>query len=148
MLISLIVMLGWQLKMAAAIPYGDTPWTGRDIRSDQFTDKTEEDMFQNWYSYHAKKRGLNPNPDDGGHHYDYRSAYKSGANPDETGHWPSEFKTAGHPNLIVQSDVAGQLVNTKTGERFWNPQYHDVSMNQLFDLTKRPPMIKAARPRR
>lgn len=130
--------------MAAAIPY-----PGRDIRSDQFTDPMEESMFQGWYGYHAKKRGLNPDPDDGGHHYDYRSAYKSGASPDNTGHWPSEFKTLGHPDLIVDSDVAGQFVNTKTGEKIWNPAYYGTgNFEALFDPTKRPKMLNPARPRR
>ena len=148
MLLSLI--LGWQFEAMAnvAAPYsGDTPWNQRDIRSDKFTDSMEEDMFQNWFGYHAKKRGLNPNPDDGAHHYDYRAAYKVGVSPDDTGHWPSAHKTIGHPNLIMQSDVPGQLVNTKTEERFWNPVYHGTGdMEALFNLNKRPPMI--ARPGR
>jgi|WetSurMetagenome_2_1015567.scaffolds.fasta_scaffold39852_2 hypothetical protein len=131
--------------MATATPYGWSPSNQTDTYSGKFTDPMEEEMFQSWYGYHAKKRGLNPDPDDGGHFYDYRAAYKAGINPDETGHWSSEFKLAGHPNLIVQSDVPGQLVNTKTGERFWNPQYHDVPFEQLFDLSERP---KLARPKR
>lgn len=68
-----------------------------------------EEDFKNWYAGHAKKLKLNPNPDDPQHFYDYRAAFKAGATPDETGHWPSQFKTEGHPRMIVDG------VNTKTG---------------------------------
>ena len=132
--------------MAAAIPHGDTPYNTYDPRSDTFSDPTEEEMFQSWFKAHAKKRGLNPDPNADGHHYDYRAAYKAGVGPSPDGHWPSNFKYLGHPDLVVQSDVPGQLVNTKTGERMWNPQYHDVKFDKLFDLENRPPMI--AKPRR
>ncbi|MCK4240827.1 MAG: hypothetical protein KAX30_04330 [Candidatus Atribacteria bacterium] len=71
----------------------------------------KKDNFQDWYANHAQKLGLNPNPDDPRHHYDYRAAYKVGAMPDKTGHWPSKFKTEGHPRMIVDG------VNTKTGEK-------------------------------
>jgi len=72
--------------------------------------KVDEAAFQQWYSAVAGKQGLNPNPDDPQHFYDYRAAYAAGASPDATGHWPSQFKMEGHPNLIVNG------VNTKTGE--------------------------------
>lgn len=132
--------------MPTAIPHGDTPYNTYDVRSNTFSDPVEEDMFQNWFKFHAKKRGLNPDPDAGEHHYDYRAAYKAGVSPDSTGHWSSEFKSIGHPDLVVQSDVPGQLVNTKTGERMWNPKYHDVVLERLFDLSSRPPMV--AKPRK
>lgn len=71
----------------------------------------EESKFQDWYSSIAKERGLNPNPDDPLHFYDYRAAFKAGEGPDETGHWPSEFKLEGHPRMVLDG------VNTKTGEK-------------------------------
>ncbi|MFN3075934.1 MAG: hypothetical protein ABT940_03445 [Alphaproteobacteria bacterium] len=71
--------------------------------------KGSEAEFRAWYSGHAKKLGLSQNPDDPLHYYDYRAAWAAGAAPDTSGHWPSEFKLAGHPNLIV----AG--VDTRTG---------------------------------
>lgn len=44
--------------------------------------------------------------------YDYDAARKAGiTRPDASGHWPSEFKKEGHPNLIVGG------FNTKTGKR-------------------------------
>jgi len=70
--------------------------------------------FESWYAGIAERYGLDPNPDDPMHQYDYRAAYEAGFEPDDDGHWPSEFKKAGHPTLIKEVD--GQLVNTKTGE--------------------------------
>jgi hypothetical protein len=69
-----------------------------------------EDAFQKWYAQHAAERGLNPNPDDPQHFYDYRAAFLSGAAPDESGHWPSKFKTEGHPRMVLDG------INTKTGK--------------------------------
>jgi hypothetical protein len=69
----------------------------------------DEGAFRSWYAGHANRWGLNPNPDDPKHFYDYRSAYKAGASPDDTGHWPSDFKLEGHPRMYVKG------VNTKTG---------------------------------
>ncbi len=61
----------------------------------------DEQAFRAWYSSHAAKLGLNPNPDDPRHHYDYRAAYRAGASPDKKGHWPSQFKAPDHPNRYV-----------------------------------------------
>ena len=73
----------------------------------------EEKEFQSWYQGWSKKLGLNPDPDDPQHFYDYRAAFRGGAEPTvESGwHWPSEFKREGHPRMIVDG------VNTKTGAR-------------------------------
>ena len=60
-----------------------------------------EVRFRQWYADQARKRELNPDPDDPRQFYDYRAAYRAGAAPDESGHWPSDFKKDGHPNLIV-----------------------------------------------
>ena len=70
----------------------------------------DENAFQSWYGSHAKTLGLNPNPDDPRHFYDYRAAYQAGAEPVSDGHWPSQFKLEGHPRTIIDG------VNTKTGE--------------------------------
>ena len=66
----------------------------------------QEISFRHWYQRWAKIMGLDPNPDDPRHHYDYRAAYLAGAEPtvqkeDNKFHWPSEFKGEGHPNLFV-----------------------------------------------
>ena len=74
------------------------------------TKKTEKD-FKEFYAKHAKKHGLNPNPDDPKHHYNYRAAYAAGASPDKTGHWPSQFKEKSHPNRYVDG------VDTITGKK-------------------------------
>lgn len=70
----------------------------------------DEEEFKKWYAEHAVKQGLAPDPDDPRHFYDYRAAFAAGAAPDETGHWPSQFKTEGHPRMVIDG------VNTKTGE--------------------------------
>lgn len=70
-----------------------------------------ESEFQSWYEDMARRYDLNPNPDDPQQFYDYRSAFKAGASPDATGHWPSTFKKPGHPNMVVGG------FNVQTGER-------------------------------
>jgi hypothetical protein len=65
------------------------------------------DGFKAWYARHAKKWGLNPDPDS--QPYDYRAAWRAGAGPDKQGHWPSRFKLKGHP-----TEVVGR-VNVRTG---------------------------------
>lgn len=70
----------------------------------------EDDRFRAWYAAQAKRWGLDPNPDDPEHRYDYRAAFAAGLGPDpKTGHWPSEFKADDHPNRYVG------LIDTKTG---------------------------------
>lgn len=72
--------------------------------------------FNTWYAKRAKKYGLDPNPDDPRHFYDYRAAYKAGADIDpETKHWPSQFKKPGHPNRYVNGvdTITGKKVNKK-----------------------------------
>ena len=70
----------------------------------------DEQAFQQWYSNYAGQQGLDPNPDDPRHFYDYRGAFASGAQPDASGHMPSQFKTEGHPRMVIDG------VNTKTGQ--------------------------------
>ena len=69
----------------------------------------DEQAFQSWYSEQASKTGINPNPDDPQHFYDYRGAFSAGATPGLDGHWPSQFKKEGHPRMVLDG------VNTKTG---------------------------------
>ena len=86
----------------------------------------DEKKFQKWYTGHAKTLGLNPDPDDPKHYYDYRAAYEAGAIPDKTGHWPSTYKKEGHPRMIVNG------VNTKTGE----PVGFDESFDEAVKKVK------------
>lgn len=81
----------------------------------------DEEQFRSWYGGMAEKHGLAPDPDDPKHFYDYRKAFTAGAAPDETGHWPSEFKKKGHPRQIVKG------IDTTTGERvFPETEYDDI----------------------
>jgi len=73
--------------------------------------RTDEAAFRNWYASVAKLQGLNPDPDAPEQFYDYRAAFRAGAKPDATGHWPSDFKKPGHPNMVVGG------FNVQTGER-------------------------------
>lgn len=69
----------------------------------------DEEIFKKWYSDYSSRMGLDPNPDDPQHFYDYRGAFAAGAQPDAHGHMPSQFKVEGHPRMIIDG------VNTKTG---------------------------------
>jgi hypothetical protein len=71
----------------------------------------DDAAFRRWYMEQSKRHGLSPDPDDPKQMYDYRAAFRAGVQPDATGHWPSDFKKAGHPNEIVGG------FNTRTGER-------------------------------
>jgi hypothetical protein len=66
----------------------------------------EEANFQRWYRVWADSAGLDPDPDNPLHKYDYRGAFLAGAKPeidpgDGLYHWPSEFKADDHPNRFV-----------------------------------------------
>lgn len=91
-------------------PGGDIPTAA----TPPFGDPTKEAAFQQWYQAKAQQLGLDPNPDNPRHQYDYRAAFEAGAGTeigsDGLPHWPSEFKLRGHPNLVVD----GRL--TPTGE--------------------------------
>jgi len=79
------------------------------IRTRHQLEPEDEIRFQEWYKKHAKKWGLDPDPDAFEHKYDYRGAYLNGVEPDETGHWASAFKDPDHPNRFVDG------VDTITG---------------------------------
>lgn len=86
------------------LPFTLTPPTQIDA------ELASERQFRQWYSGHASRLGLNPNPDDPRHFYDYRAAFRAGARPDAQGHWPSQFKREGHPRLVIGG------VDTRTGQ--------------------------------
>jgi hypothetical protein len=78
---------------------------GRPQQSTQ-TSRFDEGAFQKWYAGKASLTGINPNPDDPAHKYDYRKAYTAGIEPkidpgDGKYHWSSEFKADDHPNRYV-----------------------------------------------
>ncbi len=86
----------------------------------------DESSFQSWYQQQAKQYDLNPNPDDPQQFYDYRAAFRAGAKPDASGHWPSDFKREGHPNMVVGG------FNVKTGQRV--PGTKQASREELIRL--------------
>lgn len=77
--------------------------------------KVDEAAFQKWYQGWAQKAGIDQNPDNPAHKYDYRDAFKAGVEPtinatDGQYHWPSQFKAQDHPNRFVSG------VDTITGK--------------------------------
>src|SRR3990167_7347307 len=76
--------------------------------------RDQEQEFQVWYSRWAAIAGLDPDPDNPLHKYDYRAAYLDRSQPqvgvDGLYHWPSAFKDDDHPNRFVDG------VDTKTGQ--------------------------------
>ena len=66
----------------------------------------DEKKFQKWYQEWALVAGIDPDPDNPAHKYDYRGAYRAGIAPsispaDGRYHWPSQFKDDDHPNRFV-----------------------------------------------
>lgn len=82
---------------------------------DQMGPPTHEQAFQDYYAPLASKWGIDSNPDDPAHHYDYRAAFDAGASPDDSGHWPSQFKDAGHPRRFMRTRE-GNVVDTINGQ--------------------------------
>src|SRR3990167_7622573 len=86
----------------------------------------DEPAFRRWYADMADQHDLNPDPDSTEQFYDYRAAFRADATPDASGHWPSDFKREGHPNLVVGG------FHVQTGERV--PGTPRVSEPELVQL--------------
>lgn len=86
----------------------------------------DEQAFRRWYAEVSRQYGLNANPDAPDQFYDYRAAFRAGSKPDRSGHWPSAFKKAGHPNEVVGG------FNTRTGERV--PGTKQATESELVQL--------------
>lgn len=85
--------------------------------------------FPDWFAAQAQKHGLNPDVDDPRHFYDWRKAWVAGAEPDAHGRWPSKFRLAGHPDLIVDG------VDTRTGKRAsWKTMRESQNARQHIEL--------------
>ncbi len=96
-------------------------------------EQSDEPQFQSWYNKIAAETGLKPNPDAPEHFYDYRAAWKAGAKPDITGHWPSQFKREGHPNIVVGG------IDTRTGEPAEEFTYAGpIKPPEILDYLKEP----------
>ena len=78
---------------------------------------TEDPGFSEWYSEQAEKTGIDPNPDDPRHYYNYREAYEAGEEPTynedlKKWKWPSQFKHDLHKDrYIIQEDLS--ILDTK-----------------------------------
>lgn len=84
-----------------------------------------EPDFQDWYAGISRDHHLAPNPDDPLHFYNYRDAYKYGAEPNAKGHWPSKYKAKGHPNRFVDG------IDTITGKPMTDKDYIENINGQL-----------------
>ena len=86
-------------------------------------DFDEEMKFRGWYVPMAMKLGISPNPDDPEHHYDNRAFYRDMVagvpgvvSPDKPGgHFPSTYKTEGHPRTYLTDPGRGQVFDTRSG---------------------------------
>ena len=66
----------------------------------------EEELFQSWYKTYATTHGLNLDPDDPNHNYDYRGYWKSGTSYNDflfNSHLPDTYKTPGHETFSIES---------------------------------------------
>ncbi len=81
------------------------------------SDKTE---FETWYKVWSKLSGMNPDPYDPKHYYDYLGAWKAGLRPKPGEHWPDTFKLPGHPTFSVESQYyrPGMKAGKWQGEKF------------------------------
>lgn len=79
------------------------------LKSMNHSETENESQFRSWYANQSQRFGLSPDPDDPLHYYDWRAAFRSGAEANTEGHWPSIFKREGHPNLVVGG------LDTRTG---------------------------------
>ena len=78
-------------------------------------DPFQEVGFKKWYAKLPMVTAglLDPDPDSPGHLYDWRAAFASGISPNESNHWPSQFKMPGHEREVLGgvSTVTGQAVS-------------------------------------
>ena len=72
----------------------------------------QEMMFRAWWEKTSKALGLDPDPDNPLHFYDYRGAWLTGKWPEKKGeHWDSRHKTDNHPNRLIPFN--GGVLDTK-----------------------------------
>jgi hypothetical protein len=66
----------------------------------------EDDPFRRWYSDWASQLGLNPDPYDSARQYDWEAAWRAGAEPDNQGNWPTQFKLTTPPPPATEPPAA------------------------------------------
>ncbi len=84
----------------------------------------DDPEFMDWYAPLSKKLGIDQNPDDPEHYYDYRHFYddmKAGKpgviSPDKPGgHFPSTYKTEGHPRTYLDDPTTGKVFDTRSAQ--------------------------------
>ena len=96
-----------------------------DVASSRKTYLTpqEESLFQIDFQKLAKETGIDTNPDNPLHKYDYRGAWKAGKlNVNEEQHFPSEFKDVDHPNRFVGGvDTTGKQIGVTNARQGTEP---------------------------
>lgn len=112
------------------------------------SDKNEK-KFITWYKNVSATLGLNENPDDLNHHYDYRGYWLANKNKDidytvEDFHFPDTYKQPTHPTFSVESQYAKRKygINPKEvghweGENFIPGLYNNIiNFRYKSDLEK------------
>ena len=77
-----------------------------DFLSKPFAPEEDDSEFLDWYSERSTKTGISSDPYEREHYYDYKAAYKAGAEPAynedlKKWKWPSEFKHDLHPDRYI-----------------------------------------------
>ncbi len=90
--------------------------------------RDQEGGFKSWYAKLAEAQGLDPNPSHPLHFYDYKSAWKAGATPDEAGHLPSKFKHDWHPNRFVPESPKGEAL---PAGKYWDTKTSSKIVGEL-----------------
>lgn len=84
----------------------------------QLTQLSEDDeaQFQKDYAAYSKATGMNPNPGERRHYYDYRGLWKEeGKLPGPGEHGDSRFKLPGHPRTYVDEKTGKGSKKPKAG---------------------------------
>lgn len=128
----------------------DEKFTGQPPRgSDFYTHlrRGQEEGFQNWYNAYAKINGLDTNPNDPRHAYDYRGFYRSlndwqrQSYLDSPGvHLPDTYKWPTHPTFSQESKYYNprtmEDVGTWDGGNFKEGEYNRAMQNMdAFNLS-------------
>jgi hypothetical protein len=97
--------------------------------------ENNESDFLSWYGNWATTTGLNSNPYDWRHYYDYRKAYEEGVSPqigtDGEYHWDSKFKHDLHPNRFI--NIGESLWwDSKYGKPVSNKEVTSQKVNRLL----------------
>jgi hypothetical protein len=108
-------LMRWNLR------HGNAESTGRAMAMVGGQDQ-DPAGFRDWYGAVSNKLGISPDPDDPEHHYDYRAFYDAmkrgeAISPDQPGgHFPSTYKTEGHPRTYLDDPTTGKVFDTRSAE--------------------------------